>query len=354
MGNNDDDTTDHLGDDGTGAALEAAWRALEAGDVAGARRRAERIGADSPEGLFLLAGCAREEGDYPQALELLRRASEADPDWAMPELWIAELLADDDSSPDAIEQALRHAERALDLADEEPEFLSALALKAGLEIEAGDPDEARRTLDDLPPPEVALGDTDAALEIAELHLALGDADVARARLRTLTATVPDSADAWYALGTAAAELDDEDAMREAWKRAWQLDSAPGADAQLGRRLTDAEVVKVAEQALEEMPARARELLRDVPIVVAELPAEADVDDGFDPRALGLFSGTAYPDASAMGGQPGLTQIVIFRRNLERIADSDDQLREQIRTTLLHEAGHFFGMGDAELEDAGLG
>ena len=353
MGNNEDERTDHVGDDG-GAALEAAWRALEAGDVAGARRRAERIGVDSPEGLFLLAGCAREEGDYPQAMALLQRASEADPDWAMPELWMAELLADDDSSPDAIEQALAHAERALDLADEEPEFLSALALKAGLEIEGGDPEEARRTLEDLPPPEVALGDTDAALEIAELHLALGDAHIAQARLRTLTATVPDSADAWYALGSAAAELDDEEAMREAWKRAWQLDSVPGADAQLGRRLTDTEVAAVAERALEELPARARELLKDVPIVVADMPAEADVDDGFDPRALGLFSGTAYSEGSTMGGQPGLTQIVIFRRNLERLADSDDELREQIRTTLLHETGHFFGMGDAELEDAGLG
>jgi predicted Zn-dependent protease with MMP-like domain len=352
MGNNDE-TTDHVGDDG-GAALEAAWRALEAGDVAGARRRAERIGADSPEGLFLLAGCAREEGDYPQALALLQRAAEADPDWAMPELWMAELLADDDTSPDAIEQALTHAERALDLADEEPEFLSALALKAGLEIESGDPEEARRTLEDLPPPEVALGDTDAALEIAELHLALGDAQIAQARLRTLTTTVSDSADAWYALGSAAAELDDENAMREAWKRAWQLDSAAGADAQLGRRLTDAEVATVAEQALEELPPRARELLRDVPIVVADIPAEADVDEGFDPRALGLFSGTAYSEGSTMGGQPGLTQIVIFRRNLERIADGDDELREQIRTTLLHETGHFFGMGEAELEDVGLG
>lgn len=355
--NEEEDKTDHVGDDGD-AALEAAWLALESGDVAGARRRAQLIGPDSAEGLFLLAGCAREEGEEREAIALLRRAIAADPEWAAPELWLAEMLADPSSSgagesPDNLEEALRHAERAVDLADDEDEYLSALALKAALELEAGDLEEARRTLDDLPPPEVALGDLDAALEIAELHLAIGDAETARARLRTATSAQPDSADAWYALGNAADELGDEAEARQAWKRTWELDSSPSARS-APHPFTEAEVGAVADEALAELPARARELLRDIPIVVADIPAESDVDDGLDPRALGLFTGTAYPDSPHVGGQPGLTQIVLFRRNLERIADGNDELREQIRTTLLHETGHFFGLSDAELEDLGLG
>ena len=114
------------------------------------------------------------------------------------------------------------------------------------------------------------------------------------------------------------------------------------------------VSAVAESALAELPDRARALLRDVPIVIAELPAEDDVATGLDPRALGLFAGTAYPDMPHVGGQPGLTQIVLFRRNIERIAEDEDELREEIRTTLLHETGHFFGLDEAELEGAGLG
>jgi predicted Zn-dependent protease with MMP-like domain len=89
------------------------------------------------------------------------------------------------------------------------------------------------------------------------------------------------------------------------------------------------------------------------VVVAEVPAEADVDGGLDPRALGLFSGTAYPDVSNLGGQPGLTQIVLFRRNLERVAGTREELREEVRKTLLHETGHFFGMDEAALEGVGL-
>ena len=56
----------------------------------------------------------------------------------------------------------------------------------------------------------------------------------------------------------------------------------------------------------------------------------------------------------LGGQPGLTQIVLFRRNLERAVADPDELREEVRVTLLHETGHFFGLSDAELEEMGLG
>jgi predicted Zn-dependent protease with MMP-like domain/predicted Zn-dependent protease len=334
--------------------IEAAWRALEAGEVAQARRMVEALEADSPEALLLLAACARETGDDAEAGKILRQAIVADPEWATPELWLAEILAGD---PAAADEALRHAERALDLAEEESEFLSAVALKAGLEAERGDTDEARETLAALPPPEVRLGDLDLSLEIADLHLALGDAEAAAERLRVLCEESPDSADAWYALGCAAEELGDEDETRAAWKRAWTLDAAPRvADGdEAGDRLPEAEVAAVAEAALGELPARARALLEGIPVIIAELPAEADVDGGLDPRALGLFSGTPHGDGgTGLGGQPGLTQILLFRRNLERAAADEDELREEIRTTLLHETGHFFGLSDAALEELGLG
>jgi predicted Zn-dependent protease with MMP-like domain/predicted Zn-dependent protease len=338
------------------AALEAAWEALEAGDLAKARSHAAGLDAEAPDTLLFLGACAREEGDVPGAVAFLRRAVKADPEWATPELWIAELLA---MQAETMEEAQQHAERALDLAEEEDEYLSALALKAGLEAELGELDEAKRTLSDLPPPDVVLGDLPLALEIAELHQAVGEADVAVRRLKTLTAAHPEEADAWYALGCAAAEMEDEAEMRAAWQRTWTLDAAARdtADGDVEDedtpRLDEETVSAVAEQALAELPDRARALLRDVPIIIADLPAETDVAGGLDPRALGLFTGTAYPDMPHVGGQPGLTQIVLFRRNIERVAEDEDELREELRVTLLHETGHFFGLDEAELEGAGL-
>ena len=54
----------------------------------------------------------------------------------------------------------------------------------------------------------------------------------------------------------------------------------------------------------------------------------------------------------LGGTPQLTQILLFRRNLERVAQDEEELREEIRTTLLHETGHFFGMTEKDLDDVG--
>ena len=244
---------DDITEQGEGsAAVRAAWDAFDAGHLETARRRAERLGEESPEGLFLRAACSREEDDAEDAIALLQRAIEADPEWASPELALAEVLAE---TPDGLAEARQHVARAVELAEEEDEYLSALALKAGLEAEAGDEKQARRTLGELPPPDVALGDPIAALEIADLHLALGDAELARGRLRTLTASLPgsESAEAWHALGCAASDLGDEEETRAAWKRSWTLDTAPGAGGAEQRRFTDVQVATIAEEALGELP-----------------------------------------------------------------------------------------------------
>jgi predicted Zn-dependent protease with MMP-like domain/Tfp pilus assembly protein PilF len=332
--------------------VDEGWHALERGDINAARTLATRALAESPsapDALLLDAACFREEGDGEQAISVLRKVCRADPDWCTPELWLAELLA---VQPETTAEALQHAAHALDLADEEDEYLNALALKAGLEAELGEIDEAKQTLRDLPPPEVALGDAMLALEIAELWLAVGEPESARDRLLTLTTAEPEMADAWYTLGVAAETLGDEAAMRSAWRKTWELDSTAGDDDE-GAHLDEREVAAIAEQALAELPDKARRLLVDVPIIIADLPARADIEDGLDPRVLGLFSGTSYDEGSHLGGQPGLSQIILFRRNLERAADGEEDLREEIRTTLLHETGHFFGMDEADLESVGL-
>lgn len=332
--------------------IEEGWHALEQGDTQTARALAARALAaapKSPDALLLEAACLREQGDSEQAVAVLRRVCTADPEWCTPELWLAELLA---MQPETTAEALGHAAHALDLADEEDEYLNALALKAGLEAELGELDEAKQTLRDLPPSEVALGDPMLALEIAELWLAVGEPESARDRLVTLTKSEPEMADAWYSLGVVAETIGDEAAMRKAWSRAWELDATAGEDDAVAR-LDEREVIAIAEQALGELPEKARQLLVDVPIIITDLPARADVESGLDPRVLGLFNGTPHSEGAHLGGQPGLTQIILFRRNLERAAANEEDLREEIRVTLLHETGHFFGMDETDLEGVGL-
>ena len=129
----------------------------------------------------------------------------------------------------------------------------------------------------------------------------------------------------------------------------------GRGATGSRRLTDAEVAAIAEAgAGGAARAGAPALARRARSSSRSSRPKPTSTRGSIRASLGLFNGTAYPDASHLGGQPGLTQILIFRRNLERMAGSDEELREEIRTTLIHETGHFFGLGDEELEGVGLG
>jgi predicted Zn-dependent protease with MMP-like domain len=118
-------------------------------------------------------------------------------------------------------------------------------------------------------------------------------------------------------------------------------------------LTEAEMADVAEEALRELPEVARKLVANVPILITDLPAADEVEHGLDPRLLGLFEGTPHSESSAMDGAPHITRILLFRKSLERMALDADDLREQIRITLLHETGHFFGMSEEDLARVGL-
>ena len=332
------------------SSLETGWKCLDDGDFAGARRLAEReIGDDpeNPEALLLLAACCRGEGESEKAMGLLEQALNADPEWSAPALWMAEILAEDLGRP---AEALEYAEVALDRAEEENEFLDAVALKAGLEIQLGKVKAAQSTLAELPPAhEVKLSD-ELSLDLAYLFL---DADVtseAENRFRVLADADAKDPEAWYGLGLCAEAKGDEGAKREAWLRVLTLD---GNSSLQDPHLSETEMADVAELALKELPEPARKLIANVPILIVDLPAREEVEQGMDPRLLGMFEGTAYSDAGSLGGAPQVTQILLFRKNLERMAIDSEDLREQIRITLLHETGHFFGMSEEDLADVGL-
>ena len=363
MTTNDDNQNDEEAMEDPG--LMAGWEALENGDLEAGRKAAASYPADGPlhvEALMLQAACEREDGDREAALATLAKAAKAEPDFATPELWMAEMLLDDGEE---LEEALTHARRALDLAEEEEEYLAALSTKAAIELGLERPAEARKTLKELPPADTVLDDVNMTLDLAQLLLEAGNASDARARLETLVKASPEEADAWYYLGVAAEATGDEERKRAAWLKTRELDVADaehhahhhhhddGDDGHPHEHLTEEALIEAAEETLEEMPEQFRELLGNVPIVVADRPALADVEAGMDPRSLGLFNGAPHGEAGSTSDVPGVTEIILFRQNLERVSADEDDLRDEIRITLLHEAGHFFGLDEEGLERIGL-
>lgn len=110
----------------------------------------------------------------------------------------------------------------------------------------------------------------------------------------------------------------------------------------------------------------RVIAEDVPVVVLDAPTREMMSDlGLDPddpesrtAILGLHTGVALTESSIEDG-PVLPPVVhLFRLALlEHAADDSGRvdpgtLEEEIRTTLLHELGHHFGLDEDDLENLG--
>jgi predicted Zn-dependent protease with MMP-like domain/Tfp pilus assembly protein PilF len=334
----------------SGDNLEKGWRSFEEGEVDQAKAIAQRElreDPEDPEAMLLLGACHRANGQPAEAIEVLQQTSEIAGDWSAPELWIAEILIQDMDQP---VEALAHASEALERADEEDEFIDAIVLKAGIEIQLGKTKAAQSTLAELPPLDEVKLPTESSLDLAYLFLDSGATADAEKRFRAVVDAEDKNEEGWYGLGLCAEAAGDEKRKREAWLRVLELDGATTLD---DARMSEQEMAEVAEQALKELPERARHLIENVPILIVDLPARDEVEQGLDPRLLGLFAGTAYSDGATMGSPPQVTQILLFRKNLERMAIDSEDLREQIRVTLLHETGHFFGMSEDDLAAVGL-
>jgi len=72
------------------------------------------------------------------------------------------------------------------------------------------------------------------------------------------------------------------------------------------------------------------------------------------ETLGLFTGTPLDRQGETGSPVDLPpRILLFQRNLERFSALAGDLQEQITVTLYHELGHYLGMDEESLDDAGF-
>ena len=68
---------------------------------------------------------------------------------------------------------------------------------------------------------------------------------------------------------------------------------------------------------------------------------------------GRFEPGASPTLGPMQ-RTDTDKILLFKRNLEKIAMTRAELVEQIQITVKHEIGHYLGLSEEDLERLGLG
>ena len=52
--------------------------------------------------------------------------------------------------------------------------------------------------------------------------------------------------------------------------------------------------------------------------------------------------------------PTASAIYLFQEDIETVSDTEAQLKEEVRTTVLHEIGHHFGLNEDDLDKLGYG
>jgi predicted Zn-dependent protease with MMP-like domain len=108
-------------------------------------------------------------------------------------------------------------------------------------------------------------------------------------------------------------------------------------------MTRAQFERLVWEAVESLPRFFQDRLQNVVIVVEDRP------DPPDDTLLGLYHGVPLPERSVFSEQIQPDVISIFQKNIEAIAGGDpDEIRRQIRITVIHEIGHYFGLDEDQL------
>ena len=323
-----------------------------------------------------------EAGRYENALECAREASRGDPGSVAAHHFRGAALAE----LGHIDEARTAYARAMVLDPDDPEILRSAAdlhvrrlgsrddlelalqyVKRGLPRAQKSRDRSllkelhllqAMALDDLGRPGDALTAASKALEYEpkdrearrEKGVALFELcrfDQAKAELSRLAA---ETSDAWaeHYLGLIAERAQDDVAAAVHFARAHKLDpEAFKPTAQAPRGLFQ----KIVQEELEKLPPSIKAGLAKANFEVTDLPDVGDLvatDPPLSPGILGLFR--PPPETGSAEARP---TILLYRRNLSRAAHNDDELRREVRDTLMHEVGHLNGEDDEQLRDRGL-
>jgi predicted Zn-dependent protease with MMP-like domain len=102
--------------------------------------------------------------------------------------------------------------------------------------------------------------------------------------------------------------------------------------------------RLVEQALERLPEVFRKKLTNVAIIVEDRPPR---EFGREDLLMGLFHGVPLTNKSTFYATPP-DRVYLYQKNIEAVCSTDEEIRREIRDTLLHELGHYFGLSEDDL------
>ena len=107
--------------------------------------------------------------------------------------------------------------------------------------------------------------------------------------------------------------------------------------------------RLVEEALDAVPEEFRRHLENVAVVVEEWPPEREGGrDGEDGPLLGLYEGTPLGERGTGYHLVAPDRITLYRGPILALCRSRSDVIREVRDTVVHEIGHYFGLDDDEL------
>ena len=113
--------------------------------------------------------------------------------------------------------------------------------------------------------------------------------------------------------------------------------------------------RLVGDAIAELPEEFRRKLKNIAIIVEDYPSEELIERmGLSPgdTLFGLYEGVPLTERGFFAEPLYPDRILIFQGAIEDACDSPEEVKEELKTTLVHEVAHFFGMDDDYLEELG--
>lgn len=116
--------------------------------------------------------------------------------------------------------------------------------------------------------------------------------------------------------------------------------------------------RIAAEVMDTLPGRFRRHIQNLAVLVEDYPAAQRPHRrrgrprklAPSPLLMGVYVGVPLTQRSVFNLGVGPDHIVLYQKNIEAICRDDGEIREQIRLTIIHELGHYFGLSEDRLKD----
>ena len=117
------------------------------------------------------------------------------------------------------------------------------------------------------------------------------------------------------------------------------------------KVTEEEFEELVAEAISSLPKKFKEKMENIVVVIEDLPSrellmEMKIKSPYG--LLGLYRGVPYTRRGIWYRNVMPDKIIIFKKPIEVRCKNKKEIKESVRRVVIHEIGHYFGLGEADL------